>query len=181
MWPWEHAALAYVLYSALTRRRLDASPGDVATLWVLFASQLPDLVDKPLAWTLGVVHSGRMIAHAPIVAVPLCVVVYWYFARNSQAEYGITFGLGYVSHIGSDAIQSALFGEYAYVRFLLWPLLSVPEDSQEGVVVTLSEFSLTPSPSILFSVLVALAVVGLWIRDGTPGLGVFGGETENDG
>ncbi|MCL7419035.1 MAG: metal-dependent hydrolase, partial [Halalkalicoccus sp.] len=92
MWPWGHAALAYVLYSALRRRR-GGSPGGVATIVVVFASQLPDLIDKPLAWTLGVIPSGRMLAHAPAVALPLCVAVYWYFARRSRAEYGVAFGL----------------------------------------------------------------------------------------
>lgn len=173
MWPWEHAALAYVLYSALTRRQADAPPGDVATLLVVFASQLPDLIDKPLAWNLGVIPSGRMLAHAPVVALPLCVAVYWYFVRRSRAEWGIAFGVGYLSHVASDAVGSALAGEYAYTRFLLWPLLSVPADSQEGVLVELSEFGLVLSPSLVLSGLVGLAVAGLWIRDGTPGLGVL--------
>lgn len=173
MWPWEHAALAYVCYSALTGQRADAPPGDVATLLVVFASQLPDLIDKPLAWNLEVVPSGRMLAHAPVVALPLCVAVYWYFARRSRAEWGVAFGLGYLSHIAADAVQSALIGEYAYTRFLLWPLLSVPEDSQEGVLTELGGFGLVLSPSLVPSGLVGLAVVGLWIRDGIPGLGVL--------
>jgi LexA-binding, inner membrane-associated putative hydrolase len=172
MWPWGHAALAYVLYSALRRRR-GGSPDGVATIVVVFASQLPDLIDKPLAWNLGVIPSGRMLAHAPVVAFPLCVAVYWYFARRSRAKYGVAFGLGYLSHIASDAVQSALAGEYAYTRFLLWPLLSVPEDSQAGVLAELSGFSLTPSPALIVSAFVGLAVAGLWIRDGTPGAGVL--------
>ncbi|WP_122089253.1 metal-dependent hydrolase [Halalkalicoccus subterraneus] len=173
MWPWEHAAFAYVCYSALTRRRLDAPPGGVATLLVVFASQLPDLIDKPLAWSFGVVHSGRMLAHAPIVVVPLCLGVYWYAARRERAECGVAFGLGYLSHIATDALQSLLVGEYAYVRFLLWPLLSVPVDSQSGVFAELGGFSLTPSPALVVSAFVGLAVAGLWIRDGTPGTDVL--------
>ncbi|MDL5362180.1 metal-dependent hydrolase [Halalkalicoccus sp. NIPERK01] len=171
MWPWEHAALAYVLYSALTRRR-GRSPGDVATLWVLVASQLPDLIDKPLAWTFGVVHSGRMLAHAPVVAVPLCVLVYWYFSRRSTPEYGVAFGVGYLSHVAGDAVGSALVGEYAYARFLLWPLVSVPVDDQESVLGEVVD-GLSPSPWLLVSGLVGVAVVGLWIADGKPGLGTF--------
>ncbi len=180
MWPWEHAALGYVLYSALAHRRLNAPPGDVPTLMVVFASQLPDLIDKPLAWTFGVVPSGRMLAHAPVIAIPVCAGVYWYFARHARAEYGVAFGLGYLSHVVSDAVGSALFGEYAYVRFLLWPLLSVPEDHQESVLVELSAFSLSPSPALLVSGLVGLAVVALWVHDGRPGPGVMGNRWTGD-
>lgn len=172
MWPWGHAAFAYVCYSALARRRF-GTPGDVPTLWVLFASQLPDLIDKPLAWNLGVIPSGRMLAHAPVVAVSLCAIVYWQFAHRGEAEYGIAFAVGYLSHVTGDAVGSALAGEYAYVRFLLWPLLSVPEDSQESILTELGEFSLSLSPSLAFSGLFALAVTGLWVADGAPGLGVF--------
>lgn len=173
MWPWEHAALAYVCYSALTHRRLDAPPGDAGALLAVFASQLPDLINKPLAWSFGVIHSGRMLAHAPVVVVPLCLGVYWYAARRGRAEYGVAFGVGYLSHIASDALQSLLVGEYAYVRFLLWPLLSVPVDPQESVLAELGEFSLTLSPALTVSAFVGLAVAGLWIRDGTPGVGVL--------
>lgn len=178
MWPWEHAALAYVLYSALTRRR-GGPPGDVATLWVLVASQLPDLIDKPLAWTFGVVHSGRMFAHAPVLAVPLCVLVYWRFSRRSKPEYGVAFCVGYLSHVAGDAVGSTLVGEYAYARFLLWPLLSVPVDDQESVLGELVG-GLSPSPALLVSGLVGMAVVGLWIHDGKPGLGVFRRERSGD-
>ncbi|ADJ14101.1 metal-dependent hydrolase [Halalkalicoccus jeotgali] len=173
MWPWEHAALGYVCYSALTRRRLDAPPGDVAALLAVFASQLPDLIDKPLAWTVGVVHSGRMLAHAPIVAVALCFGVWWYLARRSETEYGVAFAVGYLSHVASDALQSVLVGEYAYARFVLWPLLSVPTDQQESVLAELGAFDPALSATLVVSAVVGLATVGLWIADGTPGLGVF--------
>lgn len=57
MWPWEHAAVGYLLCSAaLAARRTVLNDIPVIALGV--ATLLPDLIDKPLALWLGVFPEG---------------------------------------------------------------------------------------------------------------------------
>jgi hypothetical protein len=172
MWPWTHAALGYLLYTGLTRVRSGTPPGDVATLWLLLGTQLPDLIDKPLAWTFDLVPSGRMLAHTLFVAVPACWLVHRYWRRRGNPEYGVAFGVGYLSHVLSDAIGSVLVGDYAYARFLVWPLLSVPEDQQEGILQELAMADPTLSPALAIQTMGGLGIVALWVYDGAPGAAV---------
>lgn len=58
MWPWGHAAIGYLLFSMDTRLRYGRRPGGPATILLFFGTQFPDLVDKPLAWTLPLLPSG---------------------------------------------------------------------------------------------------------------------------
>ena len=49
MWPWGHLAAGYPVYTAYTRLHTGDPPADVPALVALLGTQLPDLVDKPLA------------------------------------------------------------------------------------------------------------------------------------
>lgn len=172
MWPWNHVALGYLLYTGLTRARSGEPPGDVATLWLLLGTQLPDLIDKSLAWTVGLVPSGRMLVHTLFVAIPACWLVYRYWSRLGRPERGVAFGVGYLSHVFGDAIGSLLIGETAYVRFLIWPLLSVPEDSQESIIGEFIEIELALSPGLAVHGVAGMGFVLLWLYDGAPGAAV---------
>jgi hypothetical protein len=70
MWPWEHVVVGYLAYSAVSHAVAGRAPSGRAAIAVAFAALLPDLVDKPLAWGLGVLPSGRSFAHSLVVAVP---------------------------------------------------------------------------------------------------------------
>lgn len=172
MWPWTHVAFGYLLYTGLTRARSGAPPGDVATLWLLLGTQLPDLIDKPLAWTFDLVPSGRMLVHTLFVAVPACWLVHRYWSRRENPEYGVAFGVGYLSHVFGDAIGSLLVGDYAFVRFLVWPLLSVPVDEQRGILPELATADPTFSPAFAVQAAMGLGIVALWAYDGAPGTAV---------
>lgn len=170
MWPWNHAALGYLLYAGLTRARSGEPPGDVATLWLLLGTQLPDLIDKPLAWTVGLVPSGRMLVHTLFVALPACWLAYRYWNQLGRPERGVAFGVGYLSHVFGDAIGSLLIGQPAFARFLIWPLLSVPVDSQESVVGEFTELDLALSAGVAIQVALGVGLVLLWLYDGAPGV-----------
>ena len=70
MWPWEHVAFGYVLYSLGSHAIRREPPAE----WTVFALGLgtlvPDLVDKPLSWSLGLFPTGYSVAHSALVAVP---------------------------------------------------------------------------------------------------------------
>jgi len=179
MLPWEHAAVAYVLYSGYSRLRYGTSPNGWAVLVVLFASQLPDLIDKPLAWEFGLVPSGRSVAHSIFVGVPLSAVVFMVARQYGRPQLGAGFGIGYLSHLATDAVplypgSSTSFGS------ILWPVRTYeePSGSTDGFVETtiellaqgLSLFTADPGTNMLVGgVLVGLMVL-LWLIDGVPGL-----------
>jgi len=170
MWPLGHAAVAYLCYTALSRARRNPVDG-VAALFLLFGSQLPDLIDKPLAWYLGVLPTGRTLAHSFVVIGPLVAVGYLLATRYSRPEYGIAFGVGAVSHILVDALP-ALWGG-TDPSFLLWPILPVePYGNGAPTVIALFVDSLGDPYFLSEFVLAALAVV-VWRADGFPGLGVL--------
>ncbi len=184
MLPWEHAAIAYLLYSGYSRVRYRSLPAGWPVLVVLFASQLPDLIDKPLAWQFGLIPSGRSVAHSIFVAVPLVIVVSAIARRRDRAAMGSAFAIGYLSHLATDAVP--LYpGAGTSFESILWPLVSqdhVPRQYDGVIEPTIAILSaalssiltLTPTPNAI----VGLGLVGLmaavWIRDGTPGLREIG-------
>ena len=169
MWPVGHVAVAYLCYRLSTRARFEAPPAHGPVLLLLFASQFPDLVDKPLSWYAGVLPTGRTLAHSLLFLLPLSLVVYRLARRYDRGEYGIAFGIGAISHALVDAVP-VLWNPEAEAAFLLWPLLPVhPYENGAPTVVGLLGDSLTDPYLHLEFVLLAIALV-LWRRDGYPGL-----------
>ena len=109
MWPWGHFAVAYLSYVAIVRMR-----GGEQRLWplvaVAFGSQLPDLVDKPLAWTFAVLPSGRSLMHSLFAALVVVAVAYWVARRIQREEIAVALGVGTVSHSLSDLGPDVVFG-----------------------------------------------------------------------
>ena len=169
MWPLGHAAIAYLLYSLFTRTRLTDAPTALPAFIVLFGSQFPDLVDKPLAWYFGVLPTGRTLAHSLLVLIPLSLLLYAIARRYGRPEYGIAFAIGALSHALVDAVP-ALWGE-TDPAFLLWPLVSV-EPYEEGAPTVLSLLQQSiGEPYFLVEFVLALVALSVWNRDGRPGLG----------
>ncbi len=169
MWPMGHVAIAYLLYTLSTRVRFETSPAAGPAIVVVFGSLFPDLVDKPLAWYVGVLPTGRSLAHSLLVLVPLCLVVYIVARARDREEYAVAFAIGALSHSLVDALP-VLWDESASTSFLLWPYWSVGpyEDGAPGVL-ELLQASLSDPYFLSEFVLLAVAVV-LWRADGYPGL-----------
>ncbi|WP_256393215.1 metal-dependent hydrolase [Natronoarchaeum rubrum] len=172
MWPWGHAAVGYLLYAAIARGRTDSRPASGAAVWLALGTQAPDLVDKPLAWTAGVLPTGRTLAHALPIVLPFLAATYALAGRRGHTEWAFAFGLGYLAHVFADAVPSLAWGDPAYARFLLWPLLSVPPyDETQSFLAHLTGIDLTGYFTAQL-VLTAIAAA-VWWRDGLPGLDVL--------
>lgn len=176
MWPWEHVAIGYIAYS-LGSRLTDHEPTAGGALAVGFGSLFPDLVDKPLAWYLGVLPAGRTLAHSLLVAVPVCFLVLFWARQHDRLDVGAGFSLGYLLHLPADAVVPALFGRPTSYDFLFWPVRSVPtqQDPSQSLTASVQELLTEASTVDLFLGLLAEAVllgtaVVLWHRDGYPGL-----------
>jgi membrane-bound metal-dependent hydrolase YbcI (DUF457 family) len=129
MRPIAHVALALgplLGYAAVRYHRL---PSGHSVLLVLFATQLPDIVDKPLAWTLGVLPSGRMFAHSLVVCLPLLAACVLLGSRRGLGRPAVVFSLAYLSHVLGDFYPIAQHGTaYYFFPNLFWPLLPANPD-----------------------------------------------------
>lgn len=174
MWPWGHLAVGYLLYAAFTRSRYGRRPAGVATIALAVGTQFPDLVDKPLAWTVGVLPTGRTLAHTLLIAIPVCAAVYLLCKRSEDlgAVSGVAFGIGYVSHVLIDAIPATLWGDLAEIRYLLWPLLSVPGYEDETPSLVGAFLAMDLSRYMLFEFGLVGIALAVWWYDGRPGLSV---------
>lgn len=170
MWPWGHAVVGYLLYTAYTRRRYDRPPDDVPTVLLLVGTQFPDLIDKPLAWSLGLLPSGRTLGHSLLVLVSLSLLVYTLAARYRDPEWGSAFAIGALSHAVVDVLPAAIRGEYAYTTSLLWPLLSAPPHDEYDRSVLGYFLTIEPTPLVAFELMLVILFVIIWWRDGRPGI-----------
>lgn len=169
MWPWGHAAVAYLLYSATSHARRDRTPDPVPAVAVGVGSQIPDLVDKPLAWWFSVLPTGRTFAHSLLVAVPIVLVLWWAF--DGSRDVVVALGVGWVSHTLVDVVPSLATGDWASARFPFWPVLSVPAYEAEQTL-TAHLLGLDPNVQFVVELGVVLLALAVWRRDGYPGLDV---------
>lgn len=127
MWPWGHAVVAYgvfTLLSILYRRRPLRGAEAVA---VVVGSQFPDLIDKPLGWTVALLPSGRSLGHSLITWVVLSAIILFVFSRLDRRHLAPPVIVGYLVGIVTDLSPAVLDGDFSRVTFLLWPVLPSPE------------------------------------------------------
>lgn len=169
MWPWGHAAVGYLLYTLYCRVRLGWRPQGLPVIALGLGTQLPDLVDKPLAWNLSVLPNGRSLAHSLLVAGIVILALQIIAIRLERQPLVTALGLGYVSHLFADALYPALEGEFYYLGFLGWPIVPPVEyEGSESILAHLLAAEVTPT--FVFETALALATIGLWYRHGLPGL-----------
>jgi hypothetical protein len=179
MWPWEHAAFGYLLYSTVTRLTGER-PTDGAIIALSFGTQIPDLVDKPLAWSFGVLPSGTSLAHSAFVAAPVAVLVLSLGRRVGRPTVAAGFVVGYWSHLVGDVVYPTFLRGVLNVDAVLWPLVSGPPGQYAGVFArTASLFAglleLLGTPAGMSYLLAEVVLLGsatfFWAADGTPGTG----------
>lgn len=179
MWPWEHAAFAYLLYSSLARLA-DEPVGDLPVIVLAGASLLPDLIDKPLGWQFGLYPTGYGAAHSLVVAVPAVVLLATLCIRYSRPHVGAAFAVGYGAHLVGDAIDPLRSGGFPRIDRLLWPFSSLPSYERERtfferLTYYLGEFLSQGFPPehvelVALYVFFLGGVAALWVADGAPGL-----------
>jgi membrane-bound metal-dependent hydrolase YbcI (DUF457 family) len=178
MWPWGHLAVGYLSYVAWLRVRgaSTRTQTGVTVAAVGVGSQFPDIIDKPLAWTVPLLPSGRSLAHSLIIATVVIAVTYRISQTYDYEDTAIAFGVGYVSHSLSDLGPTVVWGllrgdvsQLEWTTYLLWPLLSSPPyplDSsfQEHIV------AFQPDAYVVFQFALAGVALAVWKQSGEPGL-----------
>lgn len=178
MWPWEHLAVGYLLYSALTRHRDGEPPTTAAAFAVAFGTQFPDLVDKPLAWGLSVFESGVSVAHSVFTATAVSVAVVALARRLDRPRIGTALAVGYLSHLPADAVYGMAFDGTIKVRPFLWPFVDAVPSAGRGFLDNVAYYAvrflffLTTDRGMAFlslEVLLLTFTAWIWVRDGCPG------------
>jgi len=179
MWPWEHAAVGYLLYSLGLRTLGRRPPSDDDAIVLLVGTQLPDLVDKPLSWGFEVFPSGYAMAHSVFVAVPAGLLALIVAARAGRRRVGVAFTVGYWSHLAADVLVLFRQGRSPSIERVLWPMAeSAPYETDHGLrrgLVYLGDFvadlaAMDATSVLLLYVLLPLTTLAVWLFDSTPGL-----------
>lgn len=167
MWPWGHLAFGYLLYSLGVRASRRSPPEGLDVLALAIGTQLPDLIDKPLAWWVSILPGGRTLGHSLVFAVPLMIVLVLIARRFDAVSHVIAFAVGYASHLVGDLWYAIAVGNYWELNILLWPLTpTVLYDSQPSLLWHLSSITLTPL--FLSELALGVFVVVLWVFDDVP-------------
>ncbi|WP_435181747.1 zinc dependent phospholipase C family protein [Halorussus sp. AFM4] len=172
MWPWGHLAVGYLAYTILVHLRERRAPDGVSAVALAFGTQFPDLVDKPLAWTFGVIPNGRSLTHSLITAVLVVAAVEWLLRRRGYGRVATAFAVGYLSHLFGDTLYPLVTGDLSGLAFLAWPVAPPVEyETEQSFAAHLAQLSLDALLT-LEAGLGALVFV-VWLADGAPGVAVL--------
>jgi len=170
MWPWGHAAVGYLSYSLGMRAR-DRRVTEQSVVALAVGTQFPDLVDKPLGWTFGVLPGGRTLAHSLFAFAVVAAVVWFVASRYRRETVGAAFLIGYLTHPFADGLYAAIDGELSGLTYLLWPLLPMPDyETEQSFVAHFAQLSLDSHLGFELALVVVASI--LWYYDGTPGVAV---------
>lgn len=181
MWPWEHLAVGYLCYSLLTRAWGRDRPSGPAVVALALGTQFPDLVDKPLAWGLGVFDSGVAMGHSLFFALPVAAAVVFLGRRTDHGVVAVAFAVGYLSHLPMDLVYPLALGRPVSLWALMWPLGASGSGAGVGVATRTAafldlflQFLATPRGQRYLVAEMALLVgaLVLWTADGHPGVPV---------
>jgi membrane-bound metal-dependent hydrolase YbcI (DUF457 family) len=123
VYPSEHfliVVVPLVAYVYIRDRRL---PSRQLFGVAFFASQFPDLIDKPLAHEFGLIPSGRVFMHSFPTVLPLWLLVGVYAWRTDRPRAGAVFILGHCSHLLADNYTALLEQPPRVPSDLFWPLV----------------------------------------------------------
>lgn len=164
MFPIGHLALGYLSVALVQRGRNRPLPNGWLLAAAVFGSQLPDLVDKPLAY-YGVLVSGRSLGHSLLVVLPALAVVYRLSERAGYREHAIALAVGVLSHYVGDVYRPILNGNWDAVRFLLWPVVPAIDYPMDGVPPWIRVVNSVGDPRFTFQYLLAALALGIWLYD----------------
>lgn len=178
MWPWDHLAFGYVLYLIVSSRRPWSKPDDLTFITLAIGSQLPDIIDKPLAWSVGVLPSGLSLGHSLLFLVSLTVITAALSNRYGRPELAGSVIVGVSSHLIGDVLFALLTGAPRPYHFLFWPVIPTVTEMNIGLVTTIEEFwryylrfLSTPRGSVylIANLTFHFIAVVTWISNGAPG------------
>lgn len=171
--PWGHLAIGYLVYSLGNRLRTGVPPKGPAVIALAVGTQFPDLIDKPLAWTFGILPSGRSLGHSLLFAVVLGAIVWTLRRQYNRRSAAGAFLIGHLSHVVADVLPAVRATQWRQVGALLWPVVPVyqyPGELDHGILEFLLGLDLAALP--LIGIVAGVLALSLWVFDGLPGVRV---------
>lgn len=173
--------VGYIGYSIFVHAFYRDSPTTEETIVVLFASILPDIIDKPLAWEFGIFASGRALAHSIFFGIPLSFIVIYYSWRKGRFRTGLAFTIGYLLHLVADVFPTYLVDGELPIERILWPIYQdgggYEAGFREEFIDNVREYYIwiyeqlvsgNPDPYLLLVLVIGVFGLLLWIYDGFP-------------
>lgn len=174
--------MGYLVYSLFSHAYYRESPGGLEAFAAVFASVLPDIIDKPLAWEYGVFHAGYALGHSVFFAIPLSIAVGMFARSYGRPRAGVAFALAYLIHLPADVVDGYVRDGMFNVWIVLWPLGRdrVPSHSHGHGHGFVEQFSVLfgryqqvllsgdPSTYVLAQLALLGATAALWLYDGAP-------------
>lgn len=144
---------------------------------VVIGSQLADVIDKPLAWWVGIFPTGRDLGHSLLFAVVVIAVVYAAAIERDRLETATAFTIAHLSHLLADLSPRLLLGYPFGSEFLLWPVVSHNTfgyneqlfDPPAAVELIVTPFT-DPGVYLALELTLVVVAIGVWIADGRPGV-----------
>ena len=179
MWPWEHAAVGSLVYSLALRALGREPPGDREAVGLLVATQVPDLVDKPLSWVFGVFPTGYALGHSAFVALPVGTAVLVAGRARDRFRLAAPVVAGYWAHLAADVANPIRTGDGPLIERVLWPAVrGTPYEDDLGAgrgIAYLVEFvgsvaASDPATLLVGYALLPLVTLAVWVADGLPGI-----------
>jgi len=170
MLPWGHLGVAYLAYTLVVRTLTGEPPRAWPAVALAVGSQLPDLIDKPLAWELGVLPAGRSLGHS-LLFIGLVALAVRALIDAASVTTWAAFVFGQLAHTLTDAAPLVLDGSFAELGYLLWPvtpLAPVPGELQRDILTHILTTDVSPMRYVGLVAFLLAAMV--WWRDGTPGI-----------
>lgn len=179
MWPWDHLAFGYLLYLVLRVWKPWPQPDDLTFIVLAIGTQLPDVIDKPLAWSVGLLPSGLSLGHSMVflgILTSLAVSVSNRYGRPELAGALIT---GVASHLIGDVLFALLVGSPKPYQFLFWPVIPTVTEPSVGLAPTIGELWLNyikflstsrGAVYLIINLTFIVMVLTIWISNGTPGI-----------
>lgn len=133
MHPSEHFIVAVLPTAAYVIARDKRLPTLEFLAVVFVGSQLPDLVDKPLAHQFALIPSGRVFLHSIPIAFPLALLVVYYAHRTDRLRLGGAYAFAHGSHLVADTHHALFDPNRSFPPDLLWPITQpVPRPTVPG-------------------------------------------------
>jgi hypothetical protein len=181
MWPWGHLAFAYLAYRGWDLLRGRRSIADEVVLALGVGALLPDLIDKPLAWSVTLLPSGRSLAHSMLTIGLVGLVLAALLQRSNQPRLAGAAYFGWASHTVADAVPGLVTGEIEAVFFWNWPLAPHPVYRMDEAFLphfarlgdnlgALAAGEFGRAGWLGYEVLLVLVAAIVWFVDGWPGL-----------
>lgn len=108
-------------------------PSGPPPILLAFSEVLPDLLDKWLPRTLGIITIGWSVMQSQMMLVPLAILFHWLRGLFRREQSVTTVFVGSLTHMLGDVLDSRFAGsDDCQLSYLAWPVFGNPHHQAAG-------------------------------------------------